>query len=161
MSTLKVEVVAIDKIEKHPNADRLDLAHVKGWQCVTSKGRFTSGEKAVYFPIDSILPESLESSLFPLDSKIKLEKHRIKTIKIRGAISQGLLCSLEELGLRANLAIGVDLTAKLDVTKYEPPVRAQMRGASQASRKQVNPNFNKYTEIENFKNYPNQRVAVR
>lgn len=155
MSTLKVEVVTIDAIEKHPNADRLDLAVVKDWRCVTAKDRFQVGDKAVYFPIDSVLPPKLEASLFPPDSKIKLEKSRIRTIKIRGAISQGLLCTLDELGLRANLEIGTDLTAKLDVTKYEPPVHMTPQSrAHQVSRKQVNPHFNKYTDIENFKNYP-------
>lgn len=161
MSSVKVEVVAIDSIEKHPNADRLDLAVIKDWRCVTQKDRFQAGDRAVYFPIDSILPEALEAKLFPPDSKIKLDKHRIRTIKIRSAISQGLLCTIDELGLTEprrlveNYPIGTDLTTKLGVTKYEPPVKAQLRGAKQVSRKQVNPNFNKYTEIENFKNYPN------
>ena len=154
MSTLKVEVVRIDSIEKHPNADRLDLAVVRDWRCVTAKDRFRAGDKAVYFPIDSILPEALEAKLFPADSKIKLEKHRIRTIKIRGAISQGLLCSLAELGLK-DCAIGTDLTEKLGVTKYEPPVHMTPQSrANQVSRHQVNPHFNKYTDIENFKNYP-------
>lgn len=155
MSSLKVEVVQIDAIEKHPNADRLDLAVVKDWRCVTSKDRFVAGSLAVYFPIDSILPEALEAKLFPPDSKIKLEKHRIRTIKIRGAISQGLLCTLDELGLR-NYPVGVDLATKLGVTKFEPPVNDAPQGrANQTSRKQTNPFFNKYTDIENFKNYPN------
>lgn len=152
MSTLKVEVVKIANIEKHPNADRLDLAVVKDWRCVTAKDRFRAGDKAVYFPIDSILPEHLEAKLFPPDSKIKLEKHRIRTIKIRGAISQGLLCSLSELDLKDH-AIGTDLTDKLGVTKYEPPIH--MTPQSRADRVRcINPYFNKYTDIENFKNYP-------
>ena len=156
MSTLKVEVVTIDSIEKHPNADRLDLAVVKDWRCVTAKGRFCVGDKAVYFPIDSILPEDLEAKLFPPDSKIRLEKHRIRTIKIRGAISQGLLCSLEELNPKWYAwPVGTDMTEKLGVTKYEPPVHMTPQSrANRVSPNQVNPHFGKYTDIENFKNYP-------
>lgn len=158
MSTLKVEVVNIDHVEKHPNADRLDLVTIKGWQCVSARGRFKPGDGGVYFPIDSILPEKIEVILFPPDSKVKLEKHRIRTIKLRGAISQGLLCTLDELKSelgRSSYPIGYDLTAKLGVTKYEPPVHMTPQSrANQVSRKQVNPHFDKYTDIENFKNYP-------
>ena len=68
MSTLKVEVTKIDAIERHPNADRLDLAVVKGWNCVVGRGSYRSGDLCVYIPIDSVLSEDLEKRLFPEDS---------------------------------------------------------------------------------------------
>ena len=62
----KVLIVQIDKVEKHPNADRLDLVQVRGWHCVTQKGTFKAGDLAVYLPIDSVLPPDLEKSIFPV-----------------------------------------------------------------------------------------------
>lgn len=159
MSTLKVEVVAIDHIEPHPNADRLDLATVKGWQCVTTKGMYQKGNLCVYFPIDSILPQDVEEAIFPPDSKVILSKHRVKTIKLRGAVSQGLIVNLETLKPFlsqdiSTLKKGTDLTLQLGVLKYEPIVNSgPQKGCLTASKKQQNPNFRKYTSIENFKNY--------
>ena len=160
MSTLKVEFIRIDNIQPHPNADRLEIATVKGWQCVVPKGQFIAGDAAVYFPIDSILPEKLESSLFPPESKIKLNKSRVRTIKLRGVISQGILETKAELFENGFLShysycFGEDLTKELGVTKYEPPKGKVQTHGLQASKKQSNPFFHKYTDIENFKNYPN------
>ncbi len=156
MSTLIVEVVEIKNIEVHPNADRLDLATVKGWQCVCQKDQYKIGEKVVYIPIDSLLPEDIESKIFPPDSKVKLHKHRVKTIKLRGAISQGMIVSLDLLGLSEDLKIGKDVKDKLGINKYEPPKRNTpgLMKSGKGTKKQKNPNFRKYTSIENVKNYP-------
>jgi len=155
MSDLKVEIVEIDKVEKHPNADRLDLASIKGWQCVVSKDSFKEGDKAVYIPIDSILPPEIEYKLFPPDSKVKLSKSRVRTIKLRGAISQGMLVRPAMLGLYDDSKIGVDVKDILGITKYEPKTSGnQSLNTGKSSRKRKNPNFNKYTDISNFKNYP-------
>ena len=157
MSTLKVEVVRPNAILPHPNADRLEIAQIKGWQCVVPKGEFTTKTLCVYFPIDSILPEKLEAKIFGSESKVKLSNHRVKTIKLRGAISQGLLLAADDLFdiVEDQLHEGIDVTKRLGVTKYEPPVEStpQAKG-QQTSRKQTNPNFRKYTDIENYKNHP-------
>jgi tRNA-binding EMAP/Myf-like protein len=97
MSTHKVEVVQIDEVLKHPNADRLELAKIMGWQVVIGKGNFKVGDLAAYIPVDSILSESLEARLFPPDSKIKLNKHRVRSIKIRGQMSQGMIIPLKDV----------------------------------------------------------------
>lgn len=155
MSSLKVEVVTIDSIQSHPNADRLELARVHDWNCVVRKGEYHEGQKVVYIPIDAVLPFELESKLFPPESKIKLEKSRVKTIKLRGAISQGIIVTLEELGLSPYLKVGDDVSDVLGITKYEPPTRMTpglLRG-NMVSPKLGNPNFRKYTDIENFKHY--------
>lgn len=168
MSTLKVEVVAIDAIEKHPKADRLDLVKIKEWRVVAGRDsntpdqpRYKKGDLCIYLPIDSVLPEKLESFLFPPDSKVKLSKSRIKTIKLRGAISQGMICDLsfDLLNLYPKLKgykVGQDVTEILGVTKYEPPassvpVHMQVKQAKNGN----NPHFHKYNDIENFKNYSN------
>src|SRR4051812_18577876 len=154
MSTLKVEVVLIDEILPHPNADRLELARIAGWNCVVRKGEYSAEDKVVYIPVDAILPVELEGKLFPLESKIKLEKSRVRTIKLRGAISQGIVATLPELGL-CDQAVGTDVSEVLGITKYEPPVASTpgLLRRKMLSPKKGNPAFRKYTDIENFKHY--------
>lgn len=157
MSELKVEVVQIDDLQPHPNADRLELAVIKGWSCVVRKGEYQKGQKVVYIPIDSVLPPALEGQLFPPDSKVKLTKGRIRTIKLRGAISQGLVITLDEARVAHNTAVGTDVCEKLGITKYEPPVSSvpgKMKGRRAGKKSGVNSNFHKYTDINNFKHYP-------
>jgi RNA ligase (TIGR02306 family) len=150
----KVAVVQIDTVEKHPNADRLDLVGIKGWNCVTARDLYKPGDLAIYFPIDSVLPASVEANIFGPDSKVKLSKSRVKTIKLRGAISQGLLCSFDTLGMK-EMPLGTDLTERLGVIKYEPPTTNRNFGTTNRVGYRVsNPNFHKYTDMSNFKNYP-------
>ena len=57
MSNVITKVVAIDDIKPHPNADRLDIAVIGGWQCVVPKGQYSAGDNIVYFtPNDTLLP---------------------------------------------------------------------------------------------------------
>jgi RNA ligase (TIGR02306 family) len=158
MSTFEVNVVKIDNVIPHPGADRLDLVQIAGWNCVVRKGEYQKGDKVVYIPIDSILPFEVESKLFPPDSKVKLSKSRVKTIKLRGAISQGIVVFPEEVGLNPyQVKLGDNVAGILGITKYEPPVRdipARLKG-NQVPKKGINPHFKKYTDIENFKYYPN------
>ena len=65
MSDFKVEVVRIKEILEHPNADKLELATIKGWQCVIPKGIYKAGYVVIYIPIDSILPQEIEEKIFP------------------------------------------------------------------------------------------------
>jgi RNA ligase (TIGR02306 family) len=150
MSTFAVEVVKIDDIQPHPNADRLEIATMKGWQCVVGKGSFHPGDLCVYIPIDAVLPEDVMNTLFE-GAKIK-PSSRVKTIKLRGAISQGIAAQLVALGV-GDAELGDDVGEYLGITKYEPPAASFQAGAAKAGPKQVNPNFRKYTSIENAKNY--------
>lgn len=154
MSELKVELCKIKEIKKHPNADRLDIVTVKGWQCITGKDQFRLGEIVVYIPIDSILPIDIETMLFPPNAKIKLHKSRVRTIKIRGEISQGMAVSPESLGIYAG-RVGDDLTDRLGITKWEPPVKGSPQSNCQPKKKKdINPHFREYTDIQHLKNYP-------
>lgn len=156
MSTLKVEIVEILKSEKHPNADKLSVYTINGWQVIGGLDQYKVGQKVIYFPIDSILPAQVESKIFGPDSKVKLSKSRIKTIKLRGAVSQGLITDPTEFGLERE-SIGADVTAKLGVIKYEPPEVPTGYGNVRVtvSKKNSSPYFHKYTDLENAKNYPN------
>jgi RNA ligase (TIGR02306 family) len=148
-----VKVVRINEVVPHPNADRLDLCTIAGWQCVSQRGNYKAGDLVVYIPIDSVLPDKVERILFGPDSKIKLHKSRVKSIKIRGSISQGMLAPCTELGVPAKE--GYDCTKELGISKYEPPeAPPSMRGGNPVSKKKKNPFFKEYGGLDNFKNYP-------
>lgn len=162
MSTHRVEVVKIDEIVPHGNADRLEIAKIMGWQVVTGKGNFQPGQLALYIPVDSVLPNSLEMRLFPPGSKITLKKGRVRSIRIRGQMSQGMIIPLQdvrnELALKDDyeFSVGDDLAEELAITKYEPPepdINVGPKAGKKASKNQINPNFKKYTDIENIKWY--------
>lgn len=155
MSELIVEICKIEEILPHENADRLELATIKGWICVIQKNSFNVGDLCLYIPIDSILPEELESKIFGTDSKIKLDKHRIRTIKLRGIISQGLVVKPEVVGIN-KYKLGQDFTSELEITKYEPPqhLPSAYGKCNQVKKMYINSNFNKYTDIANIKNHP-------
>lgn len=154
MSSIKSEILKIDSVEKHPNADRLEIAQVMGWQCIVAKDSFKSGDLCLYIPIDSLLPTSLEEDIFG-NSKIKLNNHRVKTIKLRGIISQGIAIKPETAGIYVYKE-GEDVTTKLGITKYEPPTKLpSIYGiCNKIKKKYINSNFQKYTDIENIKNHP-------
>ena len=159
MSTFKVSIEKVVKVDNHPNADKLDIIQVLGWNLITAKNNFKEGDLCIYFPIDSILSSLVEIKLFGEGSKIKLSNHRIRTIKLRGAISQGLAAKFdlfkdELTGM--SLKEGVDLTSKLDIKKYDPPTEITSSvQVKKSTKKSPNTNFKKYTDIENYKNYTN------
>ena len=158
MSECITRVAKIIKVESHPNADRLEMAQVDGWHCVVPKGVYSKNDLCVYIPIDSVLPLQLEETLFD-NAKVKLSKGRIKTIKLRGMISQGLIANLDTIkcflgdhGKHIKLELDTDITSELGILKYEPPAP----GFQSFGVKKVrisNPNFTKYKSIENIKNY--------
>lgn len=81
-------LVKLDKVEKHPNADRLDIATVGGWKIVCGRDELNAGDVVVYFEIDSKLPETKPFT----DMEFLASKHfKIKTQKIRGEYSQGMI----------------------------------------------------------------------
>lgn len=153
MSTFAVKIVAIKEVNPHPNADRLELATIDGWNCVVQKGRYKAGDLAIYIPIDSVLPNWVEEKLFGPDSKIKLNKSRVRTIKLRGAISQGMLADPELFAIQPKL--GFDCTEILGISKYEPPAPpARMSNGMPVAKLKKNPYFKEYGGLENFKHYP-------
>ena len=97
-------------------ADRIELAHVEGWQSVVNKGIFKPMDNCVYFEIDSFLPirpefEFLRNSSYKKND-IMGEGFKLRTIKMRGEISQGLclpISAFAELKDK-NLEVGTDVT---------------------------------------------------
>ncbi len=97
MSTHEVLVTYLEDVFDHPNADRLELAIVGNteWQVVVGAGEFIPGDPCIYIPIDSVLGKDIEDYLFPLGSKVTLSKSRVRSIKLRGALSQGMAIKVD------------------------------------------------------------------
>ena len=121
------------KIEPIEGADRIELAHVLGWQCVVNKGQFQPMDIAVYFEIDSFLPirdefEFLRSSSYK-KTDIMGEGFRLRTMRFRGQISQGLLLPVSQFPeIPKDADVGNDVTELLGVRKWEIEERATTGG---------------------------------
>lgn len=131
------EVADIVPIE---GADRIERASVLGWQCVVEKGLFSPGDLGVYFEIDSFLPVRKEFEFLRKGSYRKTdfmgEGFRIRSMKFRGKLSQGLLLPVdvfEELDL-LDLEPGTDVTELLGVREWAEPERVGSSGTIKGAR---------------------------
>ena len=146
----------IDKITKHPNADSLEICHVGGWRVVTKIGEYTEGDLAVYFEIDSFLPMEKDFEFLRKSSFKKMgdqEGFRLKTIKLRNTLSQGLILPysvipIAQFASAYDLPEGMDVSEMLGIVKYEPPVPAQLAGKVKGSF----PSFLRKTDEERIQN---------
>lgn len=148
MSEFRCEVVRV-KIEPHPNADAIEIARIGDYQSIVKKGQFNDGDLAVYIPEQAVLPEWLLKDMgFWDEARQKGGLHgslgnRVKAIKLRGVLSQGLMYPTQPYSdtevLVAStpvdgnqgagvVAIGGDASECMGVTKYEPALPSHMRG---------------------------------
>lgn len=130
------KLVTLRKIDSlHPieGADFIEKAVIDGWNVVVKKGEFKEGQPCIYFEIDSLLPDWPQYEFLRKSSwKPDIQKYRLKTAKLRGVVSQGLVLPLSSFD---NMSInwspyntGDDLTELLEVEKYEPPIPASLGG---------------------------------
>lgn len=122
MSRKLASVQKVTDILPIEGADKIELAKVLGWQCVVLKGEFKKGDLAVYFEVDSFLPvcekfEFLRKTSYK-KSNLMGEGFRLRTMKMRGEISQGLLQPMNILP-EGDWRVGDDVTEVLDVRKWE------------------------------------------
>ena len=126
----------IKDIQPIPGADKIEAVTVDGWTCVSQKDNFKVGDLCVYFEVDSFLPvkpeyEFLRKGCFKSTTNLG-DGFRLKTIKLKGTISQGLilpLTDLPDLGWTAShLNEGADVTSILKVKKWEKPIPAHLAG---------------------------------
>jgi RNA ligase (TIGR02306 family) len=115
----------IDAITPIENADAIECATVGGWRVVIKKGEFQVGQLATYFEIDSWIPEPIAPFLCQDRREYQgVVGARLRTVKLRGQISQGLLIPVADPTWQE----GDDVTDLLGVQKYEAPVPAQLSG---------------------------------
>lgn len=130
------KLVSIRIIEERKDilgADKIEALRVGGWWCVSQKDQFKVGDRILYYEVDSFLPIKPEYEFLLKGSSIKkqlvggqeVEGIRLKTIKLRGQISQGMIMPVPE-GIAGE--IGDDVSEQLGVTKWDPPLPAELSG---------------------------------
>lgn len=151
-SQTNVTVYVVDSVVPHPNADKLDIANVSGYNVIVQRGTFKAGDYCIYFPADTLIPETVGDSLgvtkylkfatYPGD--VGASACRVGAARLRGIPSYGFIiptsCSL----------VGKDLNEVYQAVRYDPPPKL-------AAGDQINehPKFHRYTEIENVQRFPN------
>jgi RNA ligase (TIGR02306 family) len=176
MSNFEVKVVKIDSVEKHPDADRLSIVKIGLYNCISAKledgsDRYKAGDLVVYIPEASLIPEWMLKKMGfwkAEENKGTLagsHGNRVKAIKLRGIVSQGILYPMITVPKLPNfdsanincmeLQVGQlyvkedeDVAKWLGITKYEPPVPTNMSGEV-ASKSEYAFNY----DIENLQKY--------
>lgn len=173
MSDFKVPVKRV-RVEDHPNADRLEIAHIQGteYQSLVGIDEYETGDLVAYIPEDAIVPEWIQEKLGVKGKLAGPDKNRVRSVRLRGTFSQGLCYPVEfdednghyvtrpynvgdynsdgiELPAKKTVDIGDDVKDFLGIEKYEPPIPVHMSGEVLNARG----NTISY-DIENYKKYP-------
>ena len=151
-------VKKITDISPIEGADKIELVTVGGWKVVDAKDvGHKVGDMVIYCEIDSFLPIKEEFEFLRKTSYKKMsdgtEGFRLKTIKLRGQVSQGLILPIKELPITqfatgSNLPEGMDVTDMLGIVKYEPPIPAELAGKVKGQF----PSFLRKTDEERVQN---------
>jgi len=156
MSSIVADVAVIEEILPHPAADRLCLARIKGWQSVIRKNddgspQFAPGEKVVFIPPDCTLPREMAEKLNVvsyLADRANIAGERVlvvRQVRLRGEPSFGLVIRPDV----ADWPIGHDVREYYGIGKYQPPIKFSAGDAEAA-----HPLFQKFTDVENLRNFP-------
>lgn len=144
MSSFEVLVLPIDQVIDHPNADRLSICKIRGYDAVTNKHpdgshRFQTGELIVYVPESAVIPEHLlrQYGYWSEEKNMGLltgsKGDRVKAIRLRNVLSQGLVWKLHDgevdnAGVRLPVTLGDDVTEFLQITKHIPKIPDVLSG---------------------------------
>jgi RNA ligase (TIGR02306 family) len=129
----------VSEVNPIPGADKIDVYTVDGWKVVDSKGKYTVGEKVVFCEIDSWIPHDLAPFLTRAGKEPAefngVKGQRLRTVRLRGQISQGLLLPFSILNVTENGVTyesladeGCDVTEVLKIQKWEKPIPSNMQG---------------------------------
>lgn len=148
----------ISDIQPIEGADMIELVIVDGWKVVVAKNvGHKVGDLVIYCEIDSFLPIREEFEFLRKSSYKKMadgtEGFRLRTIKLRGQVSQGLILPISVLKpTDTNIYVepfeGLDVTEMLEIVKYEPPIPAELAGKV----KGLFPSFLRKTDEERIQN---------
>lgn len=147
----------VSTVSAHDNADALELLTVRGWQVVAKLGEFAAGDAVVYFEIDTMLDvadprfEFLAPRGVRTDVRDDFAGHVLKTVKLRGQISQGLVLPVAdfEAEVGARPEPGTDVTEVLGLRKWDPPLPAALSGQAIGQRPAQVPK----TDAERIQNF--------
>ena len=128
----------IDALEPIEGADRIEKAEILGWNCVVKKGEFKVGDLCIYIEVDSILPDHPEFEF------MRDRKFRVKTIKLRKQISQGLALPYSIINLfqkppMKKYTIEDDVTDIIGIKKHDPQAAKEDHYKPLHPKKKMNP----------------------
>ncbi|MFE7722593.1 RNA ligase (ATP) [Nocardia rhizosphaerihabitans] len=151
MSTLQVTAERL-VVLPHPNADRLELAQVGLYRAVVAKGQFATGDHALYIPEQAVLPEELIAELGLTGKLAGSQRNRVKAVRLRGEVSQGIVCTpvaLSGVDLAAAAVERADFAERLGIVKWVPPIPVSMAGQVEPA-----PDLVRWIDVENIKRFP-------
>lgn len=154
------KILSLEPIE---GADKIELARVRGWNVVVQKDLYKVGDPVVYFEIDTMLPQSDERFESFMSRGVRTDSegrtgHVVKTIRLKGQYSQGLVMPVDQFSHELNLAflkgyqsatVGDDITEHIGVWKWEPPIPAQLSGKVRGGL----PGWVRKTDAERVQNF--------
>lgn len=135
-STHQVKVVRVGEILNHPNADRLSITMVGGYQVVIGKDNFKEGDLAIYIQPDSVVPQTepfkfIWETYVGIDGTVPEKRRRIGVKKLRKEVSEGFLMPLSDVGITEwqtyklgdcpSYKEGDDVAELIGITHYDPP----------------------------------------
>lgn len=158
----------IDSIDPIKKADSIEVATVGGWKAVIGKDQYKVGELIIYCEIDSYLPIREEFEFLRKSSYYKMkdgtEGFRLKTMKLRGQLSQGLILNLDILE-DTNVEIGTDVSELLNITKFVKSIPKELEGRIKGY---IDSNIKKtgeervqnldYEELKKYKYYESEKL---
>ena len=157
MSRYRVEVVEVTS-RPHPNADSLVVVDIWGYTCVVRGAEFPPGRTALaaYIPPESLVPVARPEFAFLKDKANAEGQARIKVVRLRGTVSQGLL-----IPARPGWSLGQDVAEELGATHYEPPLPLSTGGEDETPPPGKRPKF----DVEHWRRYrgllvPGEEVLV-
>jgi len=151
MSTLRVTAEVLT-VHEHPNADALELAQVGLYRAVVAKGAYRTGDAALYIPEQSVLPAGLIEELGLTGRLAGSNSDRVKAVRLRGELSQGIVCrpkALADVDLARAALDGTDFAERLGITKWVPPIPPTMNGEVESA-----PDLLPWVDIENIQRFP-------
>lgn len=138
----------IKEVITHENADSIDIYVVKGWRVIGKRGEYKVGDKVLYLEVDSWVPQEVAPFLCknPVREFKGIQGERLRTARLRGELSQGLILAIPE-NLK-NLDVGTCVSEELNITKYEHELPANLGGVAKGTF----PVFLKKTDQERIQN---------
>lgn len=155
MTELEVTVIEVPQLVPIEGADRIAVAQVGGYNVIVNKEQTHPGDKCIFVPVDSVLPEDFMSH-YELDIK----RGRVRTKKLRGVYSQGIILPMTHPTFERFLnppQIGENIASQLGIVKYAPPINLSKISSGGLQRPWVDPRMITY-DIENLQNPRNRGV---
>ena len=142
-------VAKVNEVKEIEGADNIEQAVIGGWNCIVKKGTHQVGQLVIVATTDAVIPLKL-SDEFGVTNYLR-KGQRVRTVKLRGVYSECLVIPITP-GHEVNYLEGQDMMEKLDITKYEPPVKQIQLASGRKIKYRDNQNFHIYYKFPNLKN---------